>query len=92
MCLNDRGNVTGLKLPAFGEKLFCQSTWLDLLDIKSSTSGDIRRSFVRTRDVVRDPHEQTGEQRALRSDARQNVRAFLQSLADRHAQVLPMYL
>jgi len=35
LCLNDSGNVTGLRLPSFPGKVFCQSSWLEMLDINA---------------------------------------------------------
>jgi len=47
---------------------------------------------MNTRDIVRNPHGQVGEQRALQPQARNEVVKFITELANRHAHVLPMYL
>ena len=59
--LNQNGNVTGQRMPAFRERTFCQAAWLELMNIKWSTFGNIKRRFVSSRDVVRNPHGQVGQ-------------------------------
>eukprot|EP00171_Calliarthron_tuberculosum_P022864 IDg22864t1 len=45
LCLNKQGRVLALKLPAFPEKTFCQAAWLQLMDIKPSAFGYIKKEF-----------------------------------------------
>lgn len=92
LCLNEKNNVTSLRLPAFKKHRFCLHAWLELCDIKESTFHMVKKSFVSTRDVVRETHGNVGEQRAIRLEARANARKFIMEQATRHAHPLPLYL
>lgn len=92
MCLNEHGNQTGLRLPAFPEQKFCLQVWVDLVVIKLSTFHEVKRYIVSSRDVARDIHGNDGETRARKVVDRIAVKNFVLQQAQEHAYALPMFL
>lgn len=92
MCQKEGGNMTGLKIPAFGTHKFCLASWLDLADVKRSTSFNIKQSVVQSRDIVREVHRQIGNQNDLNVNARQHAKNSIEDTAKHHAHPLPMSL
>eukprot|EP00171_Calliarthron_tuberculosum_P010739 IDg10739t1 len=92
LCTNERGNVTGLRLPAFPRQTFCLMAWVDLLDIKISTFHRLKKSILLSRDVVRDVHGNVGSQLALKLEVQKLAKEFILEQALRLAHSLPMYL
>lgn len=62
------------------------------MDVKKRTFHFVKKSIQRSRDIVREPHGQIGNQYRLRSDARERTKQFLKQTVELHGLPVPMSL